>query len=487
MTNKSFRDITLASLQHTLLNDLLPELRSSQSRDFAKSISKLLARLRTDLEAAPTIAADQLATWRELAERDGIAVTPTGDPLTSIHSAATGIEAAIKSKRSSPELLRELSVSSSANAAWFKDVVLATRKYLDAYESAVPSVGANNASPTADPAITRQKLSTYLSQRYPKLPANPIRSFNPIPGGRSKETVIFELTPNDSLPTRLVLRRDIPGNPTGTSVFGEYALLQTMVALGLPVPAPIAGEQDAAHLGSGFIIVAEVTDSRVVGELFPELNDMTGIDASFALELTRALARLHSLRGTPPGVELGGHHTSTTPVQMVQNFQAMWDGITNKPPMAVATELAFAWLLSHPLPADRPRRLVHGDIGFHNLMMREGRLAAILDWELAHLGDPAEDIGYIRRPILQTLMPWDQFVSCYVAEGGDPAACDKRAVSWYSVWAHTRNTVYCAYLYDLAHKGQRSDINAIYPAIEYVARCQHYVAGELQLALQEAH
>jgi aminoglycoside phosphotransferase (APT) family kinase protein len=171
---------------------------------------------------------------------------------------------------------------------------------------------------------------------------------------------------------------------------------------------------------------------------------------------------------------------------MVRNFQGLWDSFTHKPPMSVATELGFSFLLSHPLPADRPRRLVHGDVGFHNMMMRHGRLAAILDWELTHLGDPAEDIGYIRAPMLKPLMPWNEFVAAYVAEGGDKNACDLRAVNWYSVWAHTRNSVYVAYLYDAVSKGQRSDIDAFYPAIDFVARTQHYIVRELEFALNQA-
>jgi aminoglycoside phosphotransferase (APT) family kinase protein len=174
-------------------------------------------------------------------------------------------------------------------------------------------------------------------------------------------------------------------------------------------------------------------------------------------------------------------------MDMVRNFQGLWDSFTHNPPMSVATELVFSFLLSHPLPADRPRRLVHGDVGFHNMMMRDGRLAAILDWELTHIGDPAEDIGYIRAPPLKPLMSWDKFVATYyVAEGGDKEACDLQAVNWYSVWAHTRNSVYVAYLYDLACKGERTDIDAFFPGIDFTARTQHYIARELELTLSLA-
>ena len=110
-------------------------------------------------------------------------------------------------------------------------------------------------------------------------------------------------------------------------------------------------------------------------------------------------------------------------------------------------------------------------------------MTAILDWELAHIGDPAEDIGYMRAMILRPLIPWDQFVKTYVAEGGDKEACETHAVNWYSVWSVTRNSIYVGILYDMACKGQRSDIDSYYPAVDFVARTQQYIARELEIAL----
>jgi aminoglycoside phosphotransferase (APT) family kinase protein len=57
-------------------------------------------------------------------------------------------------------------------------------------------------------------------------------------------------------------------------------------------------------------------------------------------------------------------------------------------------ELAFSWLARHA-PAARPLTLVHGDFRNGNLMVAPHGLAAVLDWELAHIGDPREDLGWI--------------------------------------------------------------------------------------------
>ena len=232
--------------------------------------------------------------------------------------------------------------------------------------------------------------------------------------------------------------------------------------------------------------MTEVVGARSGGELFAELNDLGQLAPSFAPDLVRAIARLHTLRTHPSGSDLGGHASGgTDPLHQVRGFREMFRGIANKPPLHVATELGFAWLIANPPPKDRPRRLVHGDLGLHNVLVRDGELAAILDWELAHLGDPAEDIAYAWSPLLRHLTTWEQFVAQYLDNGGDPAACERHAVAWYSVWAHTRNSVYTAMHYDWAAAGQRRDIECFNAGIDFFARTQHYIARELDEALQE--
>ncbi|HKY92672.1 MAG TPA: phosphotransferase, partial [Nevskiaceae bacterium] len=136
------------------------------------------------------------------------------------------------------------------------------------------------------------------------------------------------------------------------------------------------------------------------------------------------------------------------------------------------------------LPPGRPHRLVHGDIGFHNLMRRDGRLAAILDWELTHLGDPAEDLAYPRIPMIEALTTWERFTEAYLAAGGPPEACDARALAWYGVWAYTRNSVYTGLLYDWAMTGKRTDLEAFSVGWDFFDRMQGYLARQLARALE---
>jgi aminoglycoside phosphotransferase (APT) family kinase protein len=250
------------------------------------------------------------------------------------------------------------------------------------------------------------------------------------------------------------------------------------------VPSPVLSEADASKLGGSFIVVAEVRDAERAGEFFAELNDLSQYDANFATDLAKAMARLHRLTEHPSGDALGGHTAAVEPIDMVRNFQQLWTSLTQRPPMSAATELGFAWLSANPLPAGRPRRLVHGDIGFHNLMRRGGKLAAILDWELTHLGDPAEDLSYPRIPMIEALTSWERFVSAYLAAGGPPEACEPRALAWYGVWAYTRNSVYTGLLYDWAMTGKRTDLEAFSVGWDFFDRLQGYVSRQLVRAIE---
>ena len=75
------------------------------------------------------------------------------------------------------------------------------------------------------------------------------------------------------------------------------------------------------------------------------------------------------------------------------------------------------------------------------MLARDGHLAAVVDWELSHEGDPAEDLGYCRLMLANDLLPWSEFVAAYIDAGGDSRACDTHAVGYFGIWAHVKNGV----------------------------------------------
>src|SRR5271163_4442612 len=114
-------------------------------------------------------------------------------------------------------------------------------------------------------------------------------------------------------------------------------------------------------------------------------------------------------------------------------LRAAWSGISPKTPWSLSMELGHAWLASHPVAAERPYCTVHGDFSMHNILVRDGHLAAVVDWELAAIGDPADDLAQCRMLLTPGIIEWPEFVAAYVAAGGDPLACDPQAVAYFCI------------------------------------------------------
>ena len=99
--------------------------------------------------------------------------------------------------------------------------------------------------------------------------------------------------------------------------------------------------------------------------------------------------------------------------------------------------------------------LLHGDFGFHNFLFHEGELSAVLDWEFAHVGDPAEDLGYVKVTVGAAL-DWDRLMARYLAAGGE--AVDERTLLFFQIWAYVRNASAASLLWHCFDTGQSSDL-----------------------------
>lgn len=171
---------------------------------------------------------------------------------------------------------------------------------------------------------------------------------------------------------------------------GEYGVLKAAHAAGVAVAEPIARCADAAIIGAPFLIQAFVPGvaqaRRVVRD--PALKDY---GEALAERLGEELARIHRI--TPPLESL-----SFLPIPMMaparNEVARLRNALNDAAEPRPALEYVLAWLDDHA-PTTDTITLVHGDYRTGNYLVQEGRLAAILDWEFTHWGDPHEDIGWI--------------------------------------------------------------------------------------------
>lgn len=478
------REEELVPYLDCFINELNGPIRSNLTNDYSTKVVDAIILVLRRLKAQRDQPVDDVAVeWTELAQTTRQlfawkAHEPSGHAdltvLDSALAASAQMQAILADEGQLARLVEQLQSASPGHVRWAHAVSCASRDMLETQERAIrPSRQQRVGAGTVADGIDRLtiNLSAYLQRHFPTLPDDPIIDMTVAAGGQIKRTILFRLKPNDVLPERLVLRQDMPLGFTGTVVTDEYAVIQRMWGLGLPVPQPFLCEADESLLGGRFMIMAEIVDARMAGTYFAEERAYMGSEMGpgFGEDVARLMARLHAgtlatatARDESAGIDLAA-------------FGRDWASL-RKPANSIATEMGLAWMLANPLPAGRPRVLVHGDAGAHNMMARDGRLAALLDWELAHIGDPAEDLAQIKTLLLPDVMPWDDFKHAYLAAGGPPAACDDHAIAYYAIWTYLKHLGMNARLWNHFMTGERDDAPAASIAAHFIDRLLLYEA-----------
>lgn len=285
------------------------------------------------------------------------------------------------------------------------------------------------------PELTAETLTAYLRERFPQRSDIIVNDLVFLAGGMSKQTIKVTTLENGQK-AEFVIRKDLPISPSMMSVSDEYPMLEALYAADrLPVAETLWQEPDAKFFGTPVIAVALVQGSN---DFSPALGDPV-LARQFATELARAMATLHNmpLQRTTAGPLIERHAKGHVETEVKRWYDEMSRWKLGPEPVL---ESVFAWLLNNIPEPTGPSAMIHGDIGFHNMLMNEGRLAALLDWEYAHIGDPSEDVVYSRF-FVEQMIGWRDFIDIYVEHGGiAPTAEQER---FYAVWQSARNAAGC--------------------------------------------
>ncbi len=206
--------------------------------------------------------------------------------------------------------------------------------------------------------------------------ADHVSNLTRLSGGASRETWRFEA---DGRP--LVLQRQRGGDVRDMGI--EADVVRAAAAAGMPVPTLLAsGTGGDSPLGGSFMVLTAVEGETIARKILRD-PEFAAARPVLATQLGRALAQLHAV---PVDAVPRLVHTD-----QLQQYRDMLDLLGQPHP---AFELAFRWLREH-CPAAPSLTLVHGDYRHGNLIIGPDGIRAVLDWELAHLGDPMEDLGWI--------------------------------------------------------------------------------------------
>jgi len=294
-------------------------------------------------------------------------------------------------------------------------------------------------------------------------------------GGASRETWSLDAADGRVETLPLILQRDVRGAPKVLSRPAEFALMRAAYDEGVPAPEPLWIGDETIGAGESFFV------RRIEGETLPRRllrEDMyAAARAAMPEQLGRALAQIHRIDPARHGLDtLPAPDAGMSAAAFeVQRYEQIFRMIALEPHPVF--ELAFRWLKQRAEPAptanskqqtakggaaaraeSREQRaegvgsgmtLVHGDFRIGNMLFGAEGLRVVLDWELAHIGDPMEDMGFLcvrswrfggPKPV-GGIGDREPFFAAYEAAGG--AKVDPERVRFWEVFGNLRWGVIC--------------------------------------------
>ncbi|MCP2253780.1 putative kinase, aminoglycoside phosphotransferase (APT) family [Prauserella aidingensis] len=262
---------------------------------------------------------------------------------------------------------------------------------------------------TASDEVLAAPLQDWLTANTPGVGPWRLRRLS---GGNSNETCLLTC-----VETRYVLRRP-PRNALSASAHNlerEHRVLGALSESAVPAPRPVALCENPAVPMAPFLVMEHVPDAvSVTTELPAAYPGGPSAVARIAEEVVDALAAVHGLDWGAAGLDGFGKPARFLERQ-VPRWYRQWQSIARRP--LPALERVADWL-ERNRPDDAAPALLHGDFHLDNCLVsaREPRLLAVIDWEMATIGDPLLDLGLLlafwgERPVDPPGMPAIQAVS----------------------------------------------------------------------------
>jgi aminoglycoside phosphotransferase (APT) family kinase protein len=296
--------------------------------------------------------------------------------------------------------------------------------------------------------VTATKDSTELSSRLALVlrdtlafgPAATVQNLRALTGGASRTTWAFDAVAGDQ--HRSLILRIGPPDDLHAGMELEARAQAAAAAAGAPVPHVLIADDSPAALGDPFLICDEIKGDTIVRRIERQLDSAGGQPARAGLlrQCAQALAGIHRADTDIPGL---ARHDQVA--QWRERLDAMGD-------TTATFEWAFRWL-----ETNRPREsalvLVHGDFRMGNLIVDGADLAAVLDWELVHLGEAYNDLAWF------CIRAWRFGAPAGLGAGGlgsietflrdyeqaSATTVDRLAFHWWLVLATLRWGVICRY------------------------------------------
>jgi aminoglycoside phosphotransferase (APT) family kinase protein len=272
-------------------------------------------------------------------------------------------------------------------------------------------------------------------------------------GGASQETWRFEVLDSGKASTPLILRRSPHEGPRNSEALGlvtEARVMNAARTAAMLVPSVV--HQCSPEDGVGEAFIMEFIEGETLARKILRDDDFSNARDVLASQCGAAMAGIHAIAINDTLPELPTSHG----LDQLTRYEAIYRGFeVNRP----VIELAIKWLRDRA-PAPTQTSLVHGDFRNGNIIVGPDGLRAVLDWELVHLGDPREDLGWIcvnswrfghAHKAVGGFGDLTELVDAYVKAGGTPFAMAD--IKWFQALGSFKWAIMCLIMYNAFQTG----------------------------------
>jgi aminoglycoside phosphotransferase (APT) family kinase protein len=305
-------------------------------------------------------------------------------------------------------------------------------------------VGSDRRPPIGDDVGAR--IAAFLTEELGPEAEVEIGGLTRVTTGRSRQNWLFDAhwtTPEGRIGEELIVRVDPDGGLIETDRSVEFAVLRALESTPVPSPRVRWLDADGSRLGKPSLVMVREhgdCDYYILGDESRPVEAR----ADLARRLCELLAEVHRVDWREVGLDRvyddPGAAAATAALDQ-------WEAILFRDQVEPYPELDLAgrWLRANA-PQSPGTVLVHSDFKVGNVLLDpDDRIMALLDWELAHLGDPHEDLGWVTQPLRtrEHYVPgaWEreQLIDHYETVSGRPV--DRAAVHWWNVMSCYKTAV----------------------------------------------
>jgi len=231
----------------------------------------------------------------------------------------------------------------------------------------------------------QEELASSLSKKLLEVGIEgKVSNLEPLTGGASKEIWKFEVS-NAKQSIKMILRRGsgIEG-PLAIKTADEARIQKEVIKAGAPVPIILAVSKNEEELGDSYIM--HFVEGETIARKILRDKEYKKALPLLAYQCGEAIAKVHNV-----DIDNFSFLPKKPAEDQLEDLYATYQSFEQPSPVF---EYAYLWLKEQDF-SNFQESLVHGDFRLGNIIVNGEGLQSIIDWELAHIGNPLQDLGWV--------------------------------------------------------------------------------------------